>query len=269
MKAEFKLRDQFKKLTPDVLLLELLKYLFVVCVSYIGLLLLRQIPSIREFFSDTLTVSNFVLVTIVFASLAFGSISSYVFHNIKLSRIRKLLLIDDITGLPNNKTVKTTLQKEIDKARKDASSKLAVVLIDIVDFKSINDKSNRHFRAGNSVLREFAYIVKSDLRITDHVIRYMRGDEFLIITNGPWQAGRVISRRLNEEVLPKFPVRVGGRDIKLSIWAGVTEYNPSEDNVEILLERVEGCLFKAKRPDYPDVIYVHEDSHPASVNTAS
>tara|TARA_R110002050_G_scaffold269917_2_gene412702 strand:+ start:241796 stop:244072 length:2277 start_codon:yes stop_codon:yes gene_type:complete len=108
-------------------------------------------------------------------------LSGYIFHYIKLKNLNNSLLTlsitDKLTGLYNRlKTDEVLLEKKAEFDRYDIE--LSVILLDIDFFKRINDDYGH--LAGDSVLIEFAQIIKQNLRATDYVGRW-GGEEFLII----------------------------------------------------------------------------------------
>ena len=108
-------------------------------------------------------------------------LSGYIFHYIKLKNLNNSLLTlsitDKLTGLYNRlKTDEVLLEKKAEFDRYDIE--LSVILLDIDFFKRINDDYGH--LPGDSVLIEFAQIIKQNLRATDYVGRW-GGEEFLII----------------------------------------------------------------------------------------
>ena len=108
-------------------------------------------------------------------------LSGYIFHYIKLKQLNASLLTlsitDKLTGLYNRvKTDQVIIEKKAELDR--YGNELSVILLDIDFFKSIND--NYGHLMGDSVLIEFAQIIKQNIRNTDYVCRW-GGEEFLIV----------------------------------------------------------------------------------------
>jgi diguanylate cyclase (GGDEF)-like protein/PAS domain S-box-containing protein len=88
-----------------------------------------------------------------------------------------LALHDPLTGLPN----RTALEQRLAGAAFSGRETVAVGVIDIDDFKRVNDTFGHE--AGDSLLQEVARRLQSNLRITDFLAR-LGGDEFIILIEG-------------------------------------------------------------------------------------
>jgi diguanylate cyclase (GGDEF)-like protein len=93
------------------------------------------------------------------------------------SAMEQLAVTDGLTGLANRRSFNDALEKEIVRAER-YKRPLSLLMMDINNFKKYND--SRGHPAGDKLLRDFARIIKSQLRLTDVVARY-GGDEFVII----------------------------------------------------------------------------------------
>ena len=87
---------------------------------------------------------------------------------------------DPLTDLWNHGTILATLRKEVARAAR-SHSPLAVVMVDVDRFKSINDAYGHP--AGDAVLREASRRLRGALRTYDSLGRY-GGDEFLAVVPG-------------------------------------------------------------------------------------
>jgi diguanylate cyclase (GGDEF)-like protein len=100
--------------------------------------------------------------------------------NLKTSqdRLRKLATRDLLTGLYNRNYFNETIVRDIMRARR-RSEKLSIIIIDIDNFKNINDMYG-HLH-GDGVIRECADILRRSVRRSDFLCRY-GGDEFVVVT---------------------------------------------------------------------------------------
>ncbi len=104
-------------------------------------------------------------------------------QNIKMveffENMRQVALIDHLTQLHNRRYLSETGELLFDTAKRNGTY-FAVAIIDIDDFKKVNDSMGHE--AGDIVLKKVAKILKTNIRKTDIVCRY-GGEEFCIIGN--------------------------------------------------------------------------------------
>jgi diguanylate cyclase (GGDEF)-like protein len=98
-----------------------------------------------------------------------------------------LALHDELTGLPNRRLFAARLTQAIEYSNRRDSS-LALVVLDLNDFKKINDTLGHV--AGDQVLREIAATLRKSIRATDTVAR-LGGDEFIIVATDMASDGSV------------------------------------------------------------------------------
>ena len=115
------------------------------------------------------------------ATVRFGffSLFSFALDRLQgaLERQTSLALTDSLTGLPNRRAFEELARRELARADR-VGSPLALALIDIDDFKLINDQ--RGHAGGDLVLRRFAVAAGQILRSADIAAR-VGGDEFALI----------------------------------------------------------------------------------------
>lgn len=87
---------------------------------------------------------------------------------------------DPLTELPNRRLMLDRLQQALTQAQRQRTNG-ALVLIDLDNFKEINDTLGHHL--GDELLRQVGLRLKSDLRASDTVAR-LGGDEFVLILTG-------------------------------------------------------------------------------------
>jgi len=93
-------------------------------------------------------------------------------------KLKAISLVDSQTGLYNRRYLQDAVEVEFDRARRFAHS-LAVIMLDIDYFKSINDVYGITF--GDLVLKQLSRQLKRMVRRYDTLIRYA-GEEFLVIS---------------------------------------------------------------------------------------
>ncbi len=98
-------------------------------------------------------------------------------HARRLDTMRNLATRDELTGLYNRREMDRLLKEEVSRCQRYGHP-LALVIIDIDKFKSINDTFG-HI-AGDNVLRSVSQLLLEQLRATDTIARY-GGDEVAVI----------------------------------------------------------------------------------------
>ncbi|NVK01685.1 MAG: diguanylate cyclase [Oceanospirillaceae bacterium] len=95
-------------------------------------------------------------------------------------RLQQQAMIDDLTGLPNRRTLNISLKRWCASSRRDANP-FAVMLIDLDGFKPINDQHGH--ATGDHVLATISERLQSRTRQNDLFGR-LGGDEFLLLAEG-------------------------------------------------------------------------------------
>ncbi len=113
------------------------------------------------------------------------------------SRARVEARLDDLTGIGNRRAFEEALGDEVARVRR-LGSPLSVAMLDIEQFKSVNDEFG-HLE-GDECLRALAAAFKSQLRAPDRCYRW-GGDEFALVLPGTRDAGADrLGQRLREFV---------------------------------------------------------------------
>lgn len=159
-------------------------------------------------------------------------------------RLEKLTIMDEMTGVYNYRFIKTQMEKEIQRSvRYDKD--LSICLIDVDNFKSINDKNGHP--VGDHVLKTIANQLKEMTRASDFVGRY-GGDEFIVIFPDTKLADAV---RLAERVrssIKSLPITAHGKTVSTSLSIGVADLiQKDRDCLDKLVEAADRCLYKAKQ----------------------
>lgn len=157
-------------------------------------------------------------------------------------RLANVALTDLLTGLPNRRSAMDQLEQAWSAASRSGMP-LAVMLIDIDHFKSVNDTFGH--AAGDMVLREAAALMRASARREDSVCRF-GGEEFLVICpNTDLQAATHSAERLRKALAAKT-IGIGqtGRHITASI--GVAAREPGTADIDALVSAADQALYAAK-----------------------
>ncbi len=150
--------------------------------------------------------------------------------------------IDHLTGIYNRRTAENRLKDSIELARIRQTS-LSFAILDVDNFKKLNDTHGHDF--GDTVLRRFGDLLRSNVRRTDWVGRW-GGDEFVIsIQGGEREAGAMLSR-MGELARKEVVMGPNQTEHRITFSCGVCEWQESMD-LQALFTRADEALYSAKR----------------------
>jgi diguanylate cyclase (GGDEF)-like protein len=157
--------------------------------------------------------------------------------------LSEMVLNDALTGCLNRRGFDQSLAREVARSSR-ASSELALIAIDIDDFKKVND-SYGHM-GGDVVLREFGMMLQQAARAGDMVAR-TGGEEFSILLPDTGTPGaRLVADRLCERVRGHQFI-VNGRAVHITASFGVVSTRPGRDESDANLKlRADEALYAAK-----------------------
>jgi diguanylate cyclase (GGDEF)-like protein len=156
---------------------------------------------------------------------------------------RKLAITDGLTGLHTRRFFEAQLPLEVQRSRRSGAP-LAVIIVDIDRFKSINDQYGHP--AGDAALVEVAFRLRTAARAGDVLARY-GGEEFALLLPGASPEDLAgIAQRLREQVASS-PIPVSGDTwIAVTVSIGVASY-PDHGNLEGgLIAVADRALYAAK-----------------------
>ncbi|WP_348945732.1 GGDEF domain-containing protein [Chitinibacter sp. FCG-7] len=154
---------------------------------------------------------------------------------------RKVLEQDALTGALNRQGLDHLLMREVKRAQRN-DSRLTAVILDLDEFKTINDKFTH--LVGDQVLVHMANLTKAVLRESDILVRY-GGEEFLIllVDTDSKGAAYVIDRlRL---VTGRTPYMHHAKRIDIRFSAGMAQLR-NDENGRAMVLRADEALYRAK-----------------------
>ena len=144
--------------------------------------------------------------------------------------------IDELTGIYNRRAIKRELQALLGRSKQP----LHVAIIDLDNFKSINDEYGHP--VGDQVLASMANRLEHFSRINDTIIGRLGGDEFVVFGEGKSPDWSWLNELLAESTT------VNGLDLKVTASIGVARCAPTESpDIEELFGAADRLLFDAKR----------------------
>jgi len=169
--------------------------------------------------------------------------------------IRRVANRDMVTGVMTRHAFHAAAETAHRIAGRNRSA-LSAIMIDIDDFKRIND-SHGH-AAGDSVLRFFGATLKDCARKSDIVGR-VGGEEFAIVLPDTDLEGAMNLAGKIRSAVQQARIEAGGRCISFTVSIGAAESGPTgETSLENLLKQSDLALYAAKR-NGKNVVVPHSD----------
>lgn len=162
-----------------------------------------------------------------------------------IENIQQEAMTDPLTGVKNRKSFDTMIENLIEHAKK-TDEPLALVVVDIDNFKNFNDRWGH--QTGDHVLRLVAQVMNSSVRGADLLARY-GGEEFAILLPGTSidNAARLADTIRTTIQSRRLKKRRTNEDLGLvTVSMGVATFEPG-DTPETLIERADERLYEAKR----------------------
>jgi len=159
------------------------------------------------------------------------------------SELRALATTDFLTNLPNRRCFIAGMEEQLARQQRWASECAAVLMLDLDNFKSVND--NFGHAVGDGVLRHFAGLLAAELRKIDSAGR-VGGEEFAIILPGAdTAAARVFAERLRQKAADT-PFMHRGQSISVTVSIGIAAIRASDIDADAALARADMALYRAK-----------------------
>jgi diguanylate cyclase (GGDEF)-like protein/putative nucleotidyltransferase with HDIG domain len=137
-------------------------------------------------------------------------------------------LTDPLTGLPNSRYMFMAFDQNVKKAER-AREKMAVLVMDLNNFKEINDQCGH--KVGDEVLVKVSEILQKEMRKYDTCVRYA-GDEFVaFLYNAERETAEKIVQRIRRAVQSLVLKVRSGKEVRLGISVGMSMY--PDDGTEL------------------------------------
>jgi diguanylate cyclase (GGDEF)-like protein len=158
--------------------------------------------------------------------------------------IRQLSLHDPLTGLANRRFLYENAKHLIAGAKR-SQKPMAVLIVDLDDFKAVNDTHGH--AAGDAVLVASAERMKQLLRESDVIARF-GGDEFVIVLGqvDDAEAAHEVASRVVDSLSQPVPL-AGGETARIGASVGIAMCCAGEETLNDLLKKADAALYAAKR----------------------
>ncbi|MDE1568091.1 sensor domain-containing diguanylate cyclase [Aquabacter sp. P-9] len=162
-------------------------------------------------------------------------------HKEEVEALRQLADTDPLTGLLNRRSFLSMAEGALQGTR--STDSLGILMADIDHFKAVNDTYGH--AAGDAVIRYVAATIGANLRVQDRVARF-GGEEFVALLMNVDEAGTLaLAERIRSSINAQA-VRFEGQDIRVSISIGVAIADPSDGDLDAIIERADFALYDAK-----------------------
>ncbi|MFH1155464.1 MAG: diguanylate cyclase [Pseudomonadota bacterium] len=197
--------------------------------------LLADLSMVHRFSSYRVPLINETLRLTVFLFIVF-IISQ---HRTILERQRELATLDPLTGTANRRAFFQLARTEIDRSRRYGNP-FSVMVIDVDDFKQINDRLGHH--TGDMLLVTVVETMKQNLRAIDIVARF-GGDEFVVLlVKTEEKTAFLVAGKLQKQLLERM--QQNRWPVTFSI--GVATYNKVPDSVDEALRAADELMYQVK-----------------------
>ncbi len=202
------------------------------------LIILKDNDELYERLKDRLKL-NFVIglmITMLVAAIVCIILKKY------YQNLERLVRYDTLTGALN-RTAFSLLFSQMVREKSRHKTGLSLVLIDIDDFKRINDQHGHH--VGDQTLKKFSETVLSLTREVDAWCRW-GGEEFVLLLGNCRLAEAVKVAEKIRQATSILDVQTGADSISISFSAGVVEHQDKEE-LNQLVERADKLMYQAKK----------------------
>ena len=159
--------------------------------------------------------------------------------------VQRQAVTDELTGLSNVREMHTALDREIERSRR-FNSPLGLVMVDIDDFKQVNDVHGH--QQGDQVLVQVGRVLRGLSRDIDEPARY-GGEELAVITPETDAAGAArLAERMREAIEGLRVARLDGEgDMAITASFGVASLPDTASDKASLIAAADAALYRAKR----------------------
>jgi diguanylate cyclase (GGDEF)-like protein len=171
-------------------------------------------------------------------------------------RLRHMSLTDGLTGLDNRRNLEERIEEMFEHAKR-LNEPFACVMCDLDKFKSVNDTYGH--QAGDAVLKQFAKILRNEVREIDRAGRY-GGEEFMLLLPGTvLDAAVTFAERVRKQV-EAHTFTFDGTTIQRTASFGVSAWpHPKVANCDFLVRAADDALYVAKETGRNRVVRFDSD----------
>jgi len=198
-------------------------------------------PSYDETFKSRYVVTLLALTGLAWAIEWVRSWGSTSFNSLN-EKIIELSRTDQMTGLLNRRGLEEHFNSKVNRSKREGES-FSVGLIDIDDFKLINDKYGH--LVGDAILCQVSDIISSELRTIDTVARW-GGEEFaLLLSNTSLSEATIATEKIKKSVQESGSAGTKVTE-QITISVGLASYQSGQTLME-MIDIADTALLQAKK----------------------
>lgn len=163
-------------------------------------------------------------------------------HEKRIGDLQNLLTKDELTGLTNRRGFMENITREIDRTNREQSQGGLLLMIDLDDFKIINDTFGH--MAGDMALKAVADFLYEEVRDMDTAAR-LGGDEFIILMPDTSSKKAELRANILKNRMNELSFFWQGKNIAIKGSMGLKDYTKG-DALEDILDDVDRALYKNK-----------------------
>ncbi len=173
-------------------------------------------------------------------------------------RLEQLSTQDEVTGLANRALWYDRLSSALAVARRNPGASVAVMVLDINQFKMYNDSLGHE--AGDELLRQISVRLQKVVRDTDTLAR-LGGDEFGIVLPLLQDTERAVERVAGEIINAlSAPFAYQKKELCLSSAIGISVYPQHGEDAATLASHADSAMYRSKWNAAPYLFYESEAS---------
>ena len=155
------------------------------------------------------------------------------------NKTKALIYYDELTGLPNRKSLIKRTNELIDNKKE-----FALIFIDLNKFKQVNDFFG-HI-TGDELLKVFGNKIKDIIKDEDMLVRYS-GDEFIILYDN-YKGEDELRDFYENKIIATFenPILIDNNSIKIEFSAGAAIYPKDGTNLDELINKSDFMMYENK-----------------------
>lgn len=162
--------------------------------------------------------------------------------NFMYSQTKHMSVTDPLTGLFNRRHFESCLDREFSRSKRYKND-LSFAIIDIDFFKQVNDTYGHS--CGDYILKEAAYLISNNFRLSDMVFRY-GGEEFVVILTETSLKNSLIPLERLRKAFENSDFRFNDNKIKISVSIGASSLNDETSTPWQMFDNADKALYEAK-----------------------